>query len=357
MRTKADGTVIFESQMRIDGKVRRVVHRDVVTKTEAVNAHRRLTVGVEEGAVKVGDRTLTLTALVEDFLGRERGVLASRKPSTVDLYEQRLRSHVLPTLGTLKAEDLRVQHVRALVDRMRAKGQGGSSIRGTVAALSAALQHGERHLGTPVRNVCRDLCRGELPSSKRKSEPHYLSLPEVEKLLAAMTDESRPVAAACFWGGLRVSEALALTWAGVDFAAGTVAVPGTKTEGSAATIPLLPALARELRAHRERQAGIGDALVFQTASGKPVHRRNVLRAVNAASEKAKLVAEGQERVGVHDLRHSLAANAFGLGLPAPEVARLLRHANTAVTLSTYAGITDQAATALGGKLASAGFGA
>ena len=137
---------------------------------------------------------------------------------------------------------------------------------------------------------------------------------------------------------------------------------GTKTLASAASIPMLPALARELRAHRERQGKLGiqritsEALVFQTASGKPVRRRNVLRAVKAASVNAGLVAEGQQQVGLHDLRHSLAANAFALGLAPTEVARLLRHANPGVTLAVYAGISDSAAEALGGKLAASGFG-
>ena len=356
---------MYETQKRIDGRVRLIVHRDISTKTEAINAHLKLTVGVEEGELRVGDRSLTLKALVEDFLTREEGILASRKPTTVALYRTRLEKHVLPSLGATKADDLRVQHVRKLIDRLKAKGHAGSSIKGTIAALSAALRHGERHLGTPTRNVTRDLGRGELPSNRRQSEPRYLSVSEVEKLLVEMTDETRPIAAVCFWGALRVSEALALTWKDIDFEAETISVveAGTKTHASQAAIPMLPALARELRAHRERQRDAGihriasAALVFQTEAGKPVHRRNVLRAVNAAGVRAKLVAEGQEQIGVHDLRHSLAANAFALGLPAPEVARLLRHADARVTLTVYAGITDVAATALGGKLTASGFGA
>ncbi len=57
-----------------------------------------------------------------------------------------------------------------------------------------------------------------------------------------------------------------------------------------------------------------------------------------------------------DLRHSLAASAFALGLTEVEVARLLRHANPKVTLTVYAGLTDEAASKLGEKLAAGGFG-
>src|SRR5262249_16335082 len=158
----------------------------------------------------------------------------------------------------------------------------------------------------------------------------------VEQLLEKMSPESRPVAAACFWGALRISEALALKWVDVDFDNNCVRVAGTKTEASAGTIPLLPALARELRdlQRRKRAQGIhlvaSDARVFSTGSGKPVSRRNVLRAVQRAARRAGLQPEGAQPVGNHDLRHSLASNAFALGLAPTEVAALLRHANPKV---------------------------
>jgi hypothetical protein len=71
---------------------------------------------------------------------------------------------------------------------------------------------------------------------------------------------------------------------------------------SAATVPMLPVLAVELRAHRSRVAEQSlarvqpDALVFTTARGKPHGRRNVLRAVYAAGDAVGLNGEGRERV-------------------------------------------------------------
>lgn len=134
-------------------------------------------------------------------------------------------------------------------------------MRGCLTALSAAFRHGERDLGAVRRNPVRDLDRGDRPSGKRRSKPRYLSVLEVEQLLDQMTDESRPVATVLFYPALRVFEALGLVWSDADFETGTLTVPGTKTEASAATIPLLPALAAELRAHRERQAAKSFALI------------------------------------------------------------------------------------------------
>jgi integrase len=109
-------------------------------------------------------------------------------------------------------------------------------------------------------------------------------------------------------------------------------------------IPLLPMLAAELRAHRQHQGAKEidrirpEALVFQTVSGKPLHRRNVLHAVQNAADGAGLNGKGREPVGCHDLRHSTAAFAFSIGMTPVEVAQLLRHSDPAITLSTYAGL-------------------
>jgi hypothetical protein len=79
----------------------------------------------------------------------------------------------------------------------------------------------------------------------------------VNNLMAMITPDFGPIAATLFYAALRIGEALALTWRDVDFDDAVIAVPGTKTEASRNTVPLLPALARELRSHRNRQAERG----------------------------------------------------------------------------------------------------
>jgi integrase len=358
----ADGTISYVWSRRVDGRMTRgrlttTGRVGAECKTDAVNEYNGLFVDLARGEVVIpADRNLTLGQLVEDFLARERGPLGERSERTVALYRQRLSTTVAILGRSTRASDVTVVHVRSLLDRLKARNLSGSTTRGHIAALSAVYRHGVVRLGL-ARNPVTELQRGELPSGARTSEPRYLSVTEVESLLAKMTDSFRPVAACLFWGGLRISEALALRWQDVDFKAGTLIAPGTKTAASKAMLPLLPALAAELLAHRERQGKLGferiapDALVFQTTSGMSPGRRNALRAIQAAAGHAGLNAEGVAPVGAHDLRHSLAANSFALGLTPVEVARLLRHANPNVTLSVYAGITDSGVAALGTKLA------
>jgi integrase len=331
--------------------------------TEARRQVRELLGKVETGELRPADRKVTLRDLLGAYIAYVRDGRGALAPSTIALYEQRLEHHVLRLLGPrTRVADITVVDLRVrLIDPMKAQGLSGSTIRGTVAALSGALRFAVRN-GTIPRSPMRDLERGDLPSAKRRSEPRYLTIDQVNDLLAMMTPEFRPIAAALFYGALRIGEALALTWADVDFDNAMIAVPGTKTEASRNTVPLLPALVRELRAHRTWQAERGlkriraDALVFQTRSGSSPGRRNVLRAVQRAADKAGLNTDSAEPIGLHDLRHSTAGLAFE-SLALNEVSRLLRHANPRVTTTVYGGISDDVAASIGAKLAEGGFGA
>lgn len=373
-RKLADGRTVYDAALRLGGKGRR--HRlEARTKTDAINELRALRVDYERGEQHRSPAAgLRLDDLVCDYLAHlrlrvnETDPRRRRSPRTVEHYEGQLRLHVLPLFGHLPAAELTVADVRRLLDALGAKRLAPRSRSGLLGILSSVLTFGVRH-GVVAHNVVHDLARDDRPGAQRKSEPRYLSPEEVEFLLGNMSDTFRPVAATCAYAGLRLSEALGLRWRDMDFVAETLTVSaqlgpdGTrvplKTAASAATVPLLPKLAAELKAHRSRVAGQAlarvqsEALVFTTSRGRPHGRRNVLRAVYAAGDAAGLNGEDRERVGVHDLRHSFVAVALAAGLTLPEAAALARHANPRVTATVYAGLTDTGRAGLGAKLAAA----
>jgi integrase len=376
-RTHADGSTVYDAALRLGGKVRRV-RLNAKTKTDAIAELRALQVDYDRGEPSRSPAlAVTVAELARDWLAHLEARVGHRDPRqrrsarTVALYRQRLDQHIVPELGYRSAADVTVADVRRLLDRLGAKRLAPSTITSVVNILSGLLRYGVK-AGAVERNPVRDLDRDDRPGTARASEPRYLSPDELDRLLAGLSDVFRPVALVCALAGLRISEALGLRWRDLDWTASTITVTHqlgldgelapVKSIASAAAVPLLPALARELKAHRSRQAGRNlrrvhrDALVFQTARGKPQSRRNALRAVHAAGDAAALNGDDRQPVGLHDLRHSFVANALAVGVTLPEAATLARHANARTTAIVYAGVGEQAREKIAAKLLEAGFG-
>jgi integrase len=124
------------------------------------------------------------------------------------------------------------------------------------------------------------------------------------------------VVALLAYSGLRISEAIGLTWEEVGFDAGELHVryqlsratrekPARrmplKTDAGKRDVILLPQLATILREHRKKMPAAGlyrvDAYVFCTQTGAPMHSRNIAeRGITKAAEKAGLDAEGKPRL-------------------------------------------------------------
>lgn len=375
-RTLADGSEVFDVATRLGGKVKR--HRlEAATKTDALAELRALQTDYARGeAYRSPAAAVTVAELAADWLAHLEARVEHRDPTkrysarTVELYADRLERYVVKELGHLPADELRAADLRRLVGRLGKLAPG--TVSSVLSITSGMLRYGVK-AGLVERNVARDLDSDDRPGTKRETEPRYLTAAEVAALLGKMTDAFRPVAACCAYGGLRVSEALGLRWRDVDLTGHELTVSGqlgaagdrvpAKTSASSAPVRLLPALERELREHRSRQAGRNlalvhaDALVFTTMRGKPQSRRNALRAVHAAGDAAGLNGEGRQPVGLHDLRHSFVAAALAAGVPITEAAELARHASPRVTLSVYGGIVDDGRERAAAKLAEAGFGA
>lgn len=364
-RQLKDGTTVYEfTPPRRPGTKYQgpQVMKGITTATDAKAEIERLLPLTRSG--KIGDRTVKLGALYADCLAAMRDGSFKHSEGTysersIELFVQRAEDHVLDALDrSVKVTEIKVAHLRSLMRRLENEGFSGSTVRGCISCAGTMLRYAVEQEIIET-NPANSIGRGERPSAKRRSEPRYLSVEEVELLLSKVTDEtSKVVVASMFWGALRVSEALELRWS--DVGETTLLVRGTKTKGSWGEVPLLPQLAAILAAHKVRMGQLGfdrikpDALIFQTRNGTPLGRRNVLRSVQVAGDDAGLNREGVAPIGCHDLRHSMAACALDL-LSLVEVSKLLRHANPQVTATVYAGLTESGADAIGTKLA-AGFG-
>lgn len=365
-----------------------VRHRlEAQTKTDAIIELGALRVDYERGELhRSAQLSPTLSELADDYVAHLRDRIGDpspkqrRSPRTVADARYKVDRYILPVLGSVRAAELTVSDVLRLLDSLAAYRSSrrkeptrlsANTRTGILSTLSGLVRFGVKR-GLIERNVVRDVDRDDRPGTGRLSEPRYLDEEELGRLLNELGETFRPIAAVYVYTGLRASEALGLRWRDIDLNASTLQVEHQlgkdgklhplKTAASRVPLRILPALQRELVAHRQRQAQRNialvhlDALVFTTASGRPQSARNVLRAVHKAGDRAGLNG-GRERVGLHDLRHTLIGLAFEHGLTLPEASVLARHANPRVTAQVYAGLPEKTRERVAAKLAESGFGA
>ena len=146
------------------------------------------------------------------------------------------------------------------------------------------------------------------------------------------------------YGGLRISELLALEWRDVDLAGGRLRVRRSKTDAGVREVALLPVLRDELATHKANAGSTAPhQLVFPSAAGTPQDRNRVrarvlAKAIEGADEA--LIAEGlvplPEGLTLHALRRTFASLLVALGRDPRHVMDQLGHTDPKVTLGIYA---------------------
>jgi len=130
--------------------------------------------------------------------------------------------------------------------------------------------------------------------------------------------------------GARPAEVVALEWRHVDLDAGTVELPGSKTDLAWRTVHLT---SRGVGALRSLPRSITTRRVFHHKSGKPLSWEFF------AQEwwHPALVAAGLEKRPPYSLRHSFALHSLQAGVPIANLARLMGHADVSRTFTVYGG--------------------
>jgi integrase len=292
-------------------------------------------------------------------------VRPSLKPKTYRTYEQLLRVHVLPTVGSTPLTKLTAEQLQRLYAVRLSAGSSTTTVHHVHAAIHRALASALR-LGLVQRNVS-DLTD---PPPIRRNESHELTAPQVQTLLeAARGERLEALFILAVTTGMRQGELLALKWADVDLEQGALTVRATlqtekgggfmfaqpKTARSRRRIVLTATAVESLRQHRVRQAEerlwVGPAwddlgLVLTNAIGRPLDGVHVLR----RNLRPLLAKVGLPPIQFHDLRHSAATLFLGKGVHPKVVAEVLGHSQVSITLDVYSHVLpdmqESAATAM-----------
>jgi integrase len=203
-----------------------------------------------------------------------------------------------------------------------------------------------------VRSPLEKIDPRELPKPGSTKKPRRLDDAELDRLLAAAKTKTPgyyPLFVLLAFTGLRIREALALTWADVDLDGAVIRVERqladddrrsveVKTANAIRELPLYPRLRRVLVEHKLASPWNADAdPVFAAGRRKPKGYRNALRALADAVDAAKIKVAGNERLSLHSLRHTYTSHLIvGLELDAATTSKLAGHANPNVTMRVYA---------------------
>lgn len=341
------------------------------TKKEATAKLQKLQQEAASGLPEAR-KDITVEVLAQEYLLHKK---AEWRPKTAAYAALVFRAYIVPTLGSVKLSDLDARRVQLWMRSLQSRRIDPSgrkdaplsprSVQLARSYLCRALDLAMRYDWVP-RNVAR---LTDAPKSASKRPPEA-SIEQSQAILRAVEgDALEALFVVLVYCGLRIGEALGLRWSdwsettqrltierqlgresGTE--AGPFALTPPKSDSGVRSIPVPPAVASALKAHRERQeAGRaqwealkkpdgtirkrnGEAwgnLIFVSRDGNPLAYCNVRRSLKICMDRAGIVG-----VTPHTLRHHCASILIAEGLPLTVIARVLGHASPAITMSVYA---------------------
>jgi integrase len=273
------------------------------------------------------------------FFPRKKETL---RPSTLFGYKHVWQRHLKSRLKGMRMCDFRLQVAQQLLDGIARETPSLSSSLSlrhikwfcvSIFNLAAQLDAFNPNLKNPFADV-------EIPKTQRRSAPtRHATLSDVVAMIEALDEPAATVVAMAALSGLRKSELQALKWE--DLKDGQIHVQRTawrttdvreqtKTEASAAPIPIIRQLAKYLEAHRNDSLGNGYIFAGPKMS-KPLDLHNLAnRTIRPALKKA-----GVPWCGWHGFRRGLSTTLYELGTDAKTRQAILRHADVSVTERHY----------------------
>ncbi|QNE04675.1 tyrosine-type recombinase/integrase [Croceicoccus marinus] len=305
---------------------------------------------VSKGVHTPDSQSITVAAAADLWI--EKAEAEGRERGTVDQYRRLSRLHVKPLLGAEKLSRLTRPAVEAYRDELlksRSRVMAGKALR----ALSSILGEAERR-GLVAQNVARNVKVAKANRDKKK-----VTIPtrtELKALLDYAGDDMRPLVMLAIFTGLRSSEFRGLRWQDVDLKAGTVTVAQRadryreigppKSEAGYRTIPIAPALVKELKAWKLRCPNGALGLVFPNTQGGVWEYVHLLRRqffpLQIAAGVCDKVGEDEEgepimkaRYGFHDLRHAAASAWIKQRIDLKRLQVWMGHSSIQITLDTF----------------------
>jgi integrase len=312
--------------------------RSARTLAEARELKAALTADVKRGEYRALSKVTFAeyaAEWIESYQGRtSRGI----RPETIDDYRNDLERVATPFFGRMQLAAIEPRDIKRLAAQLAADGLKPGSVRNLLAPVRALLATAfeEGLIRSNPSAGLRVTHRVENDEEERQTKA--LTEDELRTFLDQVPDEWRLFFAFLAHTGLRIGEAVALTWADIDFGHRRVNVrrrlyrnrlDAPKSKYGRRAVPLSDGLSQAL--WRFRGTKPDDVPVFPSQTGGYLDPSNVAaRVLKPAAKRA-----GVPWMGFHTLRHTCATMLFRHGLNAKQVQMWLGHHSPAFTLATY----------------------
>ncbi len=319
---EADGTVSSrQARLRL-GKFR--------SHAQALAALERYLALQGETALAPGV-AVTFGQYLERF---ERLRIALMRPQSQRAYRSLLRTHLASSLGHLALQAVDASALQELAASLHARGLSPASIGTVIGRAREVLRHA-RAAGFAAHVLPRAAVK--LPSQSRaEREQRHITAQELDLILGATHGPQHALWAILGFAGLRIGEALGLTWGHVLMPSKTIrvrqsAVGGVisplKTRTARRDVPMLPQLEATLTAYRAVCPSSELGFLFPTRHGRPMRADDV----RTRWLRPLLKRLGLPAAGCHAFRHGLPGRLDALGLSPASIQKFMGHSTITMT--------------------------
>ena len=282
------------------------------------------------------------------------------KPLSYDRLESTVVNHIFPHMGGLKFDKVTRNQIQALINGLYKKQKlSHSSVKKVYHALNACYKHAIIS-DVVTKNPCIGIV---LPSAKEHTrEISALSEDEVEKLkqeLGKTTSRGEALYRyehaylLILHTGLRMGEALSLSWNDIDFENKTITINknsvmtkkrdeegnrvggyelqtqnSVKTASGNRIIPINRSAEKALLALKK---GNDTPFVIVNRHHRQIPPNNFERRFHSVLKYAGI----DKKYGIHSLRHTFASMLFSKGVDIKIVSQLLGHSSVKITYDIY----------------------
>jgi len=308
------------------GRPKQAMRRGFKKRSEAVTAEAEFIASLQDNLTE----EVTIDQVFEHNIKHTR-----LKDKTIRRRTNEYNLHIKPRFGHLKAKDITVQQVMDFKHFLETSFKSLNSARTVFSNFKILINHAIKYFG-----LRKDPTLIVTPIKRVRPKINFIKREDFESRLPELTMHYyRELTTLLFYTGLRIGEALALTWEDIDLEKNQLYVDKTldtklriptspKTAGSVGYVPF-PLFISEMLANIKKESadyiyGFNEKL-YVFGGLAPYHYSHYMKKFKAVFPELR----------IHDLRHSYASYLINKGVDIYLVKELMRHDDIKQTANTY----------------------